>query len=99
MSTGPEKIESDVILAPDKINSADVIPPGELKLIEHSQWIDRWRHQTSAILIGASFLVICATILLPYHVLDPYREKAWTLLTVMVSSAVAFLYSSSGEQR
>lgn len=76
------------------LQSDELIPPGDLKIIEHLQTIDRWKHLVASIVIIVGFIVLCAAILLPIEAFEPYRDKAWTLFTVVVSGAGAYVFSA-----
>jgi hypothetical protein len=83
----------------ERIDSSVVIPPEQWILVESRQKheLNKWKHVAATALVFIGFAVICAAMVLPYPFMDPFREKAWTLFTVLVSSAAAYLYSVRDE--
>lgn len=80
------------------IRSESEIPPRDLRVIQHTQKVERWKHIGAFALLACGFIVLGITILSPCDQFDEYREKAWTLLTVLLTSVVAYLYSFRDEK-
>ena len=83
---------------PIELHSIEVLSPDSVNPVEHSQMLDRWKHWAAICVLGFGFLIVCAVILLPFEAFDQVREKAWTLFTVLLSSAAAYLYSANEEK-
>lgn len=84
-------------MTPEKISSEQQIPKGTVELPAEL----RHRHRTTIFKLVAAMGLVAIGLILAISVvlganpsLDSSRDKAWTLVTVIVSSALGYLYGS-----
>ena len=81
---------------PELASSEDVAVKGGVDIAER-----RHRHNTALIKLLAASVLVAAGFCLAVYVflnatpaLDKFRDNAWTLVTVIVSSALGYLYGA-----
>jgi hypothetical protein len=80
------------------LRSEDLVRPDLIKLLDHVQRVDQWRNWAAIGVTMAGFSAVCAAIFLPWPYLEPFRDKAWTVLTIMIGGAGTYLFSRKSDR-
>lgn len=80
-----EKIKSDEIVARDQVSVEET---------KHRLRSDQIKLCVAATLVVLGFFLAVGVVILGGDKLDKYRENSWTLITVIISSALGHLYSA-----
>jgi len=77
----------------NEIKSDEVVQKSDVNDF-HRQWTDRLKLRTAQIIVGVGLVVAAVVLFCPIPWLTDFHQNAWTLITVIVSSALGFLYSA-----
>lgn len=82
----------------NKIKSDEIVPNDDVSL-PHKIWVERLKLQAAVYIVCAGFIAAVAVLIVPIAKLDELHQNAWTLITVIVSSALGFLYAARDKDR
>jgi len=81
----------------EKIQSDDVVSAGTFEATpeqKHRHYITYAKLSAAIVLVGAGSVLAVCVLFSTSSGLDNFRQNAWTLLTVIVSSALGYLYGT-----
>jgi len=92
-----ERIVIQTVLPPSAEVLSVEVRPGEGPAVHATHW--RYGAIVASVLILGAFLLCVFIVAMPSPHLEPFRDKAWTLLVAIVSGAVGFLFGQSSSAK